>query len=153
MYFLTGSMASNYWGIPRATHDLDFVVQLASESVAPLVREFETDYYIDEVAVRAAFHPPYQFNALDIRSALKIDFWMLKAEPFDVEMFGRRARFFSENRLGSRQPRTSSSTNSIGTGLRHLIDSLAMRRELPPFKRGRSIQITCDVGGRRLASE
>ena len=23
-YYLTGSMASNYWGIPRTTHDLDF---------------------------------------------------------------------------------------------------------------------------------
>ena len=28
-YYLTGSMASNYWGIPRTTHDLDFVVQLS----------------------------------------------------------------------------------------------------------------------------
>ena len=25
-YMLTGSMASNYWGIPRSAHDLDFVV-------------------------------------------------------------------------------------------------------------------------------
>ena len=25
-YMLTGSMASNYWGIPRTTHDLDFVL-------------------------------------------------------------------------------------------------------------------------------
>jgi hypothetical protein len=24
-YMLTGSMASNFWGIPRTTHDLDFV--------------------------------------------------------------------------------------------------------------------------------
>ena len=30
VYYLTGSMASNYWGIPRSTHDLDFVVQLRS---------------------------------------------------------------------------------------------------------------------------
>jgi hypothetical protein len=27
-YYLTGSMASNFWGIPRTTHDLDFVIQL-----------------------------------------------------------------------------------------------------------------------------
>src|SRR5262245_34133478 len=26
-YYLTGSMASNYWGIPRTTHDLDFVIR------------------------------------------------------------------------------------------------------------------------------
>jgi hypothetical protein len=25
-YMLTGSMASNAWGIPRTTHDLDFVI-------------------------------------------------------------------------------------------------------------------------------
>ncbi len=24
-YLLTGSLASNYWGTPRTTHDLDFV--------------------------------------------------------------------------------------------------------------------------------
>jgi hypothetical protein len=33
VYFLTGSMASNYWGIPRTTHHLDFVVQLSGESI------------------------------------------------------------------------------------------------------------------------
>ena len=27
-YMLVGSMASNFWGIPRTTHDLDFVVAL-----------------------------------------------------------------------------------------------------------------------------
>ena len=27
-YMLVGSMASNYWGIPRTTHDLDFVLVL-----------------------------------------------------------------------------------------------------------------------------
>lgn len=27
-YMLTGSMASNAWGIPRTTHDLDFVSSL-----------------------------------------------------------------------------------------------------------------------------
>ena len=29
-YMLTGSMASNFWGIPRTTHDLDFVIPTAS---------------------------------------------------------------------------------------------------------------------------
>jgi hypothetical protein len=39
-YYLTGSMASNYWGIPRTTHDLDFVVQLPGPAVPRIVREF-----------------------------------------------------------------------------------------------------------------
>jgi hypothetical protein len=32
-YYLTGSMAGNYWGIPRTTHDLDFVIQLPASAV------------------------------------------------------------------------------------------------------------------------
>jgi hypothetical protein len=91
-YMLTGSMASNYWGIPRTTHDLDFVVQLHVEAVSRLVEEFREGFYIDEASVRAAFQAPHQFNAIDLRSALKVDFWMLRSVPFEQEMFRRRIR-------------------------------------------------------------
>lgn len=91
-YYLTGSMASNYWGIPRTTHDLDFVVQLSDPAGAPILREFSGDFYVDEKAVRAAQQPPYQFNAIDTRSALKVDFWRTRPEPFDREMLRRRVR-------------------------------------------------------------
>jgi len=47
--------------------------------------------------VRAALAPPYQFNAIDRRSALKIDFWMLRSDPFEMSMFERR---LSVNLLG-----------------------------------------------------
>jgi hypothetical protein len=89
-YYLTGSMAGNYWGIPRTTHDLDFVVQLPVSAAARLMQEFSGDFYIEESAVRAACRPPHQFNAIDTRSALKVDFWLPKPEPFDKEMFRRR---------------------------------------------------------------
>jgi len=89
-YYLTGSMASNYWGIPRTTHDLDFVVQLPPSAVPRIVQEFSGDFYLDEAAVRAAYQPPRQFNAVDTRSALKVDFWLPKPEPFDREMLRRR---------------------------------------------------------------
>jgi hypothetical protein len=91
-YMLTGSMASNYWGIPRSTHDLDFVVRFPDAAVAKLVAAFAGDFFIQESSVRAAFGPPFQFNALDSRSGLKIDFWMLRDEPFEQEMFARRLR-------------------------------------------------------------
>ena len=90
-YMLTGSMVSNYWGIPRTTHDLDFVIQLPAESIAKLMAEFSGDFYLEESAIRAAYQPPHQFNAIDTRSALKVDFWLLKPDPFDREMFARRA--------------------------------------------------------------
>lgn len=91
-YMLTGSMVSNYWGVPRTTHDLDFVIQLPPAAVARLVEAFQGDFALDEAAVRAAYQPPHQFNALDLRSALKVDFWLLQPAPFEREMFGRRVR-------------------------------------------------------------
>lgn len=97
-YLLTGSMASNYWGIPRTTHDLDFVIQLPPSAIPRLVEVFQGDFFLDEAAVRAAFQPPYQFNAIDERSALKVDFWLPRPEPFDRELFSRRrqVRIFGE---------------------------------------------------------
>jgi hypothetical protein len=89
-YYLTGSMASNYWGIPRTTHDLDFVIQLPPSAVGKIVSAFSPEYFIDEASVRAAYLPPHQFNAIDTRSALKVDFWLPKPAPFDGEMLRRR---------------------------------------------------------------
>ena len=77
-------------GNPRTTHVLVFVVQLGGDSIPLLISEFKADYYIDEAAIRSAFQPPYQFNAIDTRSALKVDFWLLRAEPFENEVFARR---------------------------------------------------------------
>lgn len=89
-YMVTGSMASNYWGIPRTTHDLDFSIQLPPSAIPKLVAAFARDFFIDEQAVRSAYNPPYQFNAIDERSGLKVDFWLPAKIPFEREMFKRR---------------------------------------------------------------
>jgi hypothetical protein len=89
-YMLTGSMASNFWGVPRTTHDLDFVVQLPPAAVPKMVAAFSGDFFLDEAAVCAAYQPPHQFNAIDRRSALKVDFWLPRPVPFECEMFERR---------------------------------------------------------------
>lgn len=92
VYYLTDAMANNYWGIPRSTHDLDFVVQLPISSVPLIVQEFSDYFYIEEAVVRAAYAPPHQFNAVDTRSALKVDFWLARSDPFDEAMLRRRQR-------------------------------------------------------------
>ena len=91
-YMVTGSMASNYWGIPRTTHDLDFVIQLPPSAIPTLVTAFSGEFFIQEEAIRAAYEPPHQFNAIDTRSELKVDFWLLKNIPFEREMFSRRRK-------------------------------------------------------------
>ena len=92
-YMLTGSMASNAWGIPRTTHDLDFVLQLPPSQIPSLVAAFDSaEYFLDEAAMRSAYQPPYQFNLIHVPSALKADFWLLRSVPFEREMFRRRVK-------------------------------------------------------------
>jgi hypothetical protein len=92
-YMVTGSMASNAWGVPRTTHDLDLVIQLSPSQIEKFVKQFDApDFFVDETMVRAAYKPPYQFNILHIPSALKVDFWTLKSDPFEQEMFRRKIR-------------------------------------------------------------
>ncbi len=89
-YMLTGSMASNYWGIPRSTHDLDFVIQLPRSEISSLLSAFADAFALQQSSIESAYKPPHQFNAIDKRSALKVDFWMLRDDLFEQTMFGRR---------------------------------------------------------------
>jgi hypothetical protein len=91
-YMLTGSMASNYWGIPRTTHDLDFVLVMKPDQVDQLVAAFQPGFFIQRDSVRSAFQPPFQFNVLDDQSALKADFWLLRENEFEVTAFRRRVQ-------------------------------------------------------------
>ncbi len=89
-YMLSGSMASNYWGIPRTTHDLDFVLLLRPMDVDRLVDSFRDGFFLQPESIRQAFGPPYQFNAIDELSTLKVDFWLLRDDAFERNAFSRR---------------------------------------------------------------
>jgi len=89
-YMLVGSMAGNYWGVPRSTHDIDFVIEFDDDDVARIVTLFQDDFFIQETSVRSALRPPHQFNALDNRSALKVDFFRLAGDAYEMERFRRR---------------------------------------------------------------
>ena len=49
-YMLVGSMAGNYWGVPRSTHDIDFVIEYGAEQVSDIVAAFEDDFFIQAVS-------------------------------------------------------------------------------------------------------
>jgi hypothetical protein len=53
-YAITGSMASNFWGIPRLTHDVDILVVFAPAQVPQILAAFPDPYYVSEKAVREA---------------------------------------------------------------------------------------------------
>jgi hypothetical protein len=91
-YMLVGSMAGNYWGVPRSTHDIDFVIEYDAAEVEAIVAAFQDDFFIQEVSVKLGLRPPYQFNALDNRSALKVDFFRVAGDEYEFTRFARRHR-------------------------------------------------------------
>lgn len=91
-YALTGSIASNFWGIPRTTHDVDVVVVLTAADVPSIVAAFADGYYISELAVQEAVTQNHMFNIIDFSTSLKADMWVTGNQPFNQAMLARRCR-------------------------------------------------------------
>lgn len=92
-YMLTGSLASSLQGEPRATHDIDLVVELPSDAMSGLAHAFpQPDFYLSETSVREAILRKTMFNLIHVNSGDKVDFWLLTPEPFDRSRFSRRRK-------------------------------------------------------------
>jgi hypothetical protein len=90
-YVLTGSLVSSLQGEPRATHDVDLVIEVDSRAVDGLAQAFRAPrYYFDRLAARDALDARGMFNLLDTASGDKVDFWALTDSEFDRSRFARR---------------------------------------------------------------
>ena len=90
-YVLTGSLASSLQGEPRATHDIDLVIEVDGRAVDGLARAFSAPrYFFDQIAARDALSQRGMFQLLDTASGDKIDFWALTDSEFDRSRFSRR---------------------------------------------------------------
>lgn len=92
-FMLTGSFASSFHGVPRATQDIDLVIAPNETQLRALARDLlSSDFYVDEDAALEAMHDETLFNAIDQRTAWKIDFIICKSRPFSQQEFGRKCR-------------------------------------------------------------
>jgi hypothetical protein len=89
-YMVTGSLASTFHGEPRATRDLDIVIDPDNVSLARLVADLQQqNYYVDSDAALTALQERGQFNAIG-PDGWKVDFMIRRDRPFSIEEFGRR---------------------------------------------------------------
>jgi len=92
-YMLTGSFASAYYAVPRATQDIDLVVETEAEGMEQLVRGLrEAGCYVDRDAALEAWRSRGQFNAIDPESGWKVDVMVRKDRPYSQAEFARRRR-------------------------------------------------------------
>lgn len=88
-YMVTGSIASAFHGEPRATRDIDVVIDPTASTLARLVTSLqERGAYVDENAARAALRDRSQFNA--IVDDAKVDFVIRRDREFSKVEFDRR---------------------------------------------------------------
>ena len=90
-HHFTGSVASSWYGQPRATVDIDVVIDADDEKLTALAAVLEPDFYVSREAMREAIEHRSSFNAISLDSPFKVDFFMAGSRPFDREAFRRSA--------------------------------------------------------------
>lgn len=91
-YFLGGSLASSLQGEPRATNDIDFVVDLRLPQLPAFVQALGPDFDVDEESLRDAIRRNASWTIFHLPSVTKVDLFLLRAGPFDRSEFERRRR-------------------------------------------------------------
>jgi len=92
-YFVTGSIASIFYGEPRFTNDIDIVAEIEESHVAAFVSSFpEEEFYISSDAVRHAIAHRTQVNIIHPTSGLKVDVMIPKRDELDRSRFSRRVK-------------------------------------------------------------
>ena len=89
-YFLGGSLASSIDGEPRATNDIDFVVDVPLGRIGDLVSELGSDFEVDLAMLRDAILHGKSANVFYLPLVLKIDIFGHAHGPFDEMEFARR---------------------------------------------------------------
>jgi hypothetical protein len=91
-YYVGGSVASMTYGEYRQTADVDIVADLRLEHVPAFMPRVATEFFTDEFAVRDAIAHRSSFNLLHRSEFFKVDVFILRERPYDLEALRRRQR-------------------------------------------------------------
>jgi len=91
-YMVTGSIAANYYSVPRMTRDIDLVVELWAADADRFCALFEGDFYLDRDAVAAAIAERKEFNLIHQAYVIKVDCIVRKENDYRRTEFARQRR-------------------------------------------------------------
>ena len=89
-YLIGGSLASAVYGTIRATMDADIVADINPYQVPKLESSLQGDFYIDRDMILDAIQHASSFNLIHLESMFKVDVFILKQRPFDLNQMQRR---------------------------------------------------------------
>jgi hypothetical protein len=91
-FMISGSLASSVYGQPRATNDLDIVIDPDESALERFLAGVPSEWYVSPEAARSALQARSMFNIIDTSSGWKADLLIRKNRPFSMEEFNRRVR-------------------------------------------------------------
>lgn len=94
-YMITGAWSVIFYGRPRASHDIDFVVEMSKQDINRVIKVFKTlprEFLVQEELIKSAILEKRMFNILHLPTMLKLDFWILKDDRFNKLRFLRRKK-------------------------------------------------------------
>ncbi len=97
-YMISGSIAANYYTIPRMTRDIDIVIELKGSDIKGFFNIFRNDFYIDKSVVEQEVSRNGMFNIIHNKLVVKIDFIVKKETEFQKIAFSRRKNVIIKNK-------------------------------------------------------
>ena len=92
-YMVVGAFGASAYGLSRATHDADIIVDLNSAACETLAAHFPPPrYYADPQQMRDSIRLGIMFNIIDGSQGVKADLVPLSREPAYREAFRQRVR-------------------------------------------------------------
>lgn len=89
-YLVGGSFASSVYGVPRATNDIDLVVDLEVGQVASLIAALSEDFLVDEESINEAIRLRRSFNLIHSTTLDKLDLFVTGDHSWRQQELARR---------------------------------------------------------------
>lgn len=89
-YMITGSIAANFYTVPRMTRDIDIVIELNAQKVDQAYEAFKDEFYVDREMIAEAVKRQATFNIIHNQKLVKVDFIVRKESEYQRLEFSRR---------------------------------------------------------------
>lgn len=96
-YMISGSIAANYYTVPRMTRDIDVVAELKQTDIDKFVCLFQSDFYVDKKMIEKEVLQQGMFNLIHNQYVIKIDFIVKKSSAYQETAFSRKKEVLIKN--------------------------------------------------------
>jgi len=96
-YLISGSIAGNYYTVPRMTRDIDIVIELTTSDINKFIDVFLNDFYLDKNMIENEVSRKGMFNIIHNEHIIKIDFILPKDTDFQRSVLLRKKNVIIDN--------------------------------------------------------